>query len=74
MNELISKGLNNNKGLNASLLKVKTSKANINSASDFDKTSIYYGRDQNNIAANDKPLNVFDVQQTFAFPTVYGVQ
>lgn len=74
LNELISKGLNNNKGLNASLLKVKASKANINSAYDFDKTSIYYGRDQNNIAPNDKPLNVFGVQQTFAFPTVYGVQ
>lgn len=74
LDEFITKGLNNNKGLKASLFKVKASKANIDSAYDFDKTSIYYGRDQNNIAPNDKPLNVFGVQQTFAFPTVYGVQ
>ncbi len=74
LNQLISKGINNNKALKASQLQVEKSKANINSAYTFDKTNIYYNYDQNNLAYNDKAVSVIGAQQSFLFPTVYGAQ
>jgi len=40
----------------------------------FDKTLVYYEFDQNNIADNGYPLNVFGIEQNFNFPTVYMAQ
>jgi cobalt-zinc-cadmium resistance protein CzcA len=74
LDNLISKAIENNKGLKASQLQVDKLKANINSAYTFDKTNVYYNYDQNNLAVNNQPLKVFGVQQKFAFPTVYGAQ
>ena len=69
--EIHTLALSNNSGLRASKLKVDESKALIGSAFSFDKTDLYYHYDQNNIAINNKPLEVFGVQQNFLFPTVY---
>ncbi|MDX1766518.1 MAG: CusA/CzcA family heavy metal efflux RND transporter [Arenibacter troitsensis] len=69
--EIQALALNNNSGLNASKLKVDESKALIGSAFNFDKTDLYYHYDQNNIAFNNEPLEVFGIQQNFLFPTVY---
>ena len=71
---LISKALQNSKGIKAAQLQVDKMKGNINSAYTFDKTNIYYSYDQNNLALNNQPLKVFGIQQRFAFPTVYGAQ
>jgi heavy metal efflux system protein len=38
------------------------------------KTNITYGTDQNNIAENGHPLNVFGVEQSFSFPTLYSAE
>ena len=35
---------------------------------------MYLGYDQNNLAFNNKPINVFGIQQEFLFPTVYFAQ
>ena len=43
----------------------------ISSAFTFEKTSVYYEYDQNNIAINGEPIGVFGVQQDFLFPTIY---
>ncbi|WP_224490165.1 CusA/CzcA family heavy metal efflux RND transporter [Robertkochia flava] len=40
----------------------------------FDKTEIYYHYDQNNLAVNGRPLEVYGIQQNFLFPTVYTSQ
>ncbi|MBT8280131.1 MAG: TolC family protein, partial [Muriicola sp.] len=40
----------------------------------FDKTEIYYSYDENNIAVNGFPIDVFGIKQDFQFPTVYGAQ
>ncbi|MCM4171003.1 CusA/CzcA family heavy metal efflux RND transporter [Arenibacter sp. TNZ] len=69
--ELRTLALKGNSGLRASSLRVDESKALIGSAFNFDKTELYYHYDQNNLAFNDKPLEVFGVQQNFLFPTVY---
>jgi cobalt-zinc-cadmium resistance protein CzcA len=68
---LMKIALENNAGLKAESLKVNRSDAMISSAFSFDKTRIYYEYDQNNLAINGEPLNVFGVQQDFLFPTVY---
>ncbi|APY11125.1 multidrug transporter AcrB [Seonamhaeicola sp. S2-3] len=74
LNDLIKIAIENNSGLKANHLKMMQSKALINSAFNFDKTEIYYGYDENNLASNNKPISVFGVQQEFMFPTVYGSQ
>ncbi|MBB1194369.1 CusA/CzcA family heavy metal efflux RND transporter [Flavobacterium sp. SOK18b] len=74
LDSLLSKAMQNNKGIKAAQLQVDKTKANIKSANTFDKTNIYYSYDQNNLALNNQPLRVFGVQQRFAFPTVYGAQ
>lgn len=71
LNGLMEIALENNAGLKAGSLKVNQSDAMISSAFSFDKTRIFYEYDQNNLAINNKPLNVFGVQQDFLFPTVY---
>jgi cobalt-zinc-cadmium resistance protein CzcA len=66
--------LKNNKEIRAYTLKVQESIALRPSALTIDKTLIYYGYDQNNIAENGYPLNVFGLEQNFNFPTVYTSQ
>ena len=71
---LLSKVIQNNKGIKAAQLQVDKTEATIKSAYTFDKTNVYYSYDQSNLAMNDLPLKVFGVQQRFSFPTVYGAQ
>lgn len=63
--------LENNSSLKASNLKLEETQALIGSAFQLDKTAVYYQYDENNLALNDKPLNVYGVSQDFKFPTVY---
>lgn len=74
LNSLIVNGVKNNKGLKAYQLQVDKYQANIKSAYSFEKTTIYYNYDQNNLASNNEPLKIFGAQQRFSFPTVYGAQ
>ncbi|MFV8378692.1 CusA/CzcA family heavy metal efflux RND transporter [Flavobacterium sp. LB3R33] len=74
LDSLLSKAIQNNKGIKAAQLQVDKTKANIKTANTFDKTNIYYSYDQNNLVLNNEPLRVFGVQQRFSFPTVYGAQ
>lgn len=66
--------LQNNLGLKASVLRIDQSKERIGSAFNLDKTEIFFNKDQNNIAPNNLPLNVFGINQTFQFPTVYSTR
>jgi cobalt-zinc-cadmium resistance protein CzcA len=74
LDNLISKAIENNKGLKSAQLQVDKFEATISSAYMFDKTNVYYNYDQNNLAVNNLPVKVFGIQQKFAFPTVYGSQ
>ena len=69
--ETLMLAIENNASLKASNLKVDESNALIGSAFSFDKTSIYYSYDENNLAINNQPLKVFGIAQDFKFPTVY---
>ena len=74
LQDLIQRGLENNKELKAFSKQTEVSKENIKTAFNFDKTTFYYNYDQNNLALNNLPLKVFGVHQSFLFPTVYGAQ
>ncbi|MEO5790185.1 CusA/CzcA family heavy metal efflux RND transporter, partial [Gelidibacter sp.] len=69
--ETINLAIENNYGLKASALQIEEADALVGSAFSFDKTSVYYHYDQNNLAVNNLPLKVFGVTQDFKFPTVY---
>ncbi|MBT8236217.1 MAG: CusA/CzcA family heavy metal efflux RND transporter [Bacteroidia bacterium] len=71
LNALLDIALQNNQNLRAAALKVEEAEALTSSAFDFDKTSVYYGYDQNNRAINNEPISVFGVQQDLRFPTAY---
>jgi cobalt-zinc-cadmium resistance protein CzcA len=61
----------NNASIKASGLQIDEAKMLVGSAAFLDKTNIYYGYDENNLAINDKPISVFGVAQDFKFPTAY---
>ncbi|MDC6352707.1 CusA/CzcA family heavy metal efflux RND transporter [Zeaxanthinibacter sp. PT1] len=62
--------LTNNAGLDAAELRLQEAGAIRGSAFTFDKTSLYYSRDNNNLAQG-LPLTVYGLQQDLQFPTVY---
>jgi len=68
----ISLAIKNNSGLKASALKVEQTKSA--TSLDFPKTDIYYSYDANNIAENNIPLNVWGINQSLKFPTIYFAQ
>jgi len=74
LDSLVVKGIANNKNIKAMQLQVAKAKAAVKTAYSIDKTNIYYSFDQNNLALNNEPLKVFGVQQSLAFPTVYGAR
>ena len=74
VDQAIEIALKNNNKLKSSALRVDQSKQLIGSAIDINKTEFFYSEDQNNIAPNNLPLNVWGINQTFQFPTIYGAQ
>ncbi|MCB0686480.1 MAG: CusA/CzcA family heavy metal efflux RND transporter [Saprospiraceae bacterium] len=74
IDEAVAIAIKNNHALRASEQRVDQKTQLSNGAVDIPKTEIYYHRDQNNIAPNNLPLNVYGVNQSIQFPTVYGAQ
>ncbi len=74
VDQAVEIALQNNLGLKASALRIDQSKQLVGSAIDINKTEIYYNKDQNNLASNNLPYNVWGVSQTIQFPTIYGAQ
>ncbi|GAA5020685.1 acriflavine resistance protein B [Marivirga lumbricoides] len=72
--QAIEIALKNNKALQASAQSVQQSQQLLGTAISIPKTEIYYNKDNNNIAPNNLPLNVWGINQSIQFPTVYGAQ
>ncbi len=64
----------NNPRLKAYLLKTEQAAALTKTAISIPKTYIGYGTDQNNIAENGYPINVWSIEQELAFPTQYSTE
>lgn len=74
MESAVDLALENNIELHTYLLNVEKQKALQATAWSIEPTQIYYDFDENNIADNGHPLNVFGIEQSFNFPTVYTSQ
>jgi len=74
LNEILDLGINSSKEMQAYKLKIEQSKVLKSTAYNIDKTKFYYSHDQNNVAENGYPLNVWGVEQNFSFPTLYFAQ
>jgi cobalt-zinc-cadmium resistance protein CzcA len=74
LDEAIEIATNNNLGLKASAQRIEQSEQLIGTAIDINKTEIFYSKDENNIAPNNEVLNVWGINQSFQFPTIYGAQ
>ncbi|MCE3006925.1 MAG: CusA/CzcA family heavy metal efflux RND transporter [Bacteroidetes bacterium] len=72
--QAIEIALQRNAGLGASAQRANLGQQLVGTGIDIGKTEIYYGRDENNIAPNNLPLNVWGINQALQFPTVYGAQ
>lgn len=70
----VQQAMQNNKEINAYKLKVEEEKTLLHTSFPLDKTLVYYGKDQNNIAENGFPLQVFGIEQNFNFPALYTAQ
>jgi len=67
-------GIKNNRGLKSSSNQIFKNQQLEGTAFTIEKTDIYYSFDQNNLAPNNLPLNVFGVGQTIKFPSFYFKQ
>ncbi len=74
LDDAITLALENNKELKSFSLRIKEQESLQRTAFSLDKTMVFYGYDENNIAENGYPLKVFGVEQNFNFPTNYTLQ
>ena len=74
LEQAIDIAIENNRELKSYYLLAEQREALIPTAFSIDQTILYYEFDQNNIAENGYPLNVFGIEQNFKFPTVYTSQ
>ena len=74
LDEAIEIALKNNAGFQASQMRVTQQQKMEKTAFDIPQTSIYHGFDENNIAENGRPVDVYGIQQNINFPTLYGAQ
>ena len=74
LEQAVSLALENNRQLKASKFEVERNRNLIGTSIDIEKTQIYYGFDENNIAVNNAPLHVWGLSQSLRFPTVYSAQ
>ncbi|MCB0762810.1 MAG: CusA/CzcA family heavy metal efflux RND transporter, partial [Flavobacteriales bacterium] len=63
--------LKHNQGFQASAKWVYQQEKRSTTGWNLDKTEVYFNRDQNNIAPNNYPLDVYGIRQNLEFPTVY---
>ena len=72
LEQAIDLALKNNKEIGAYNLKVEERKALAKSLLEMDKTAVYYGYDQANVAENGHPIRTVGVEQNFLFPTIHA--
>lgn len=72
--QTLQMAIENNHALQASSKRIDQSEQRVGGALNIDKTQIFYGYDQNNIAENGLALKVFGLSQSFQFPTIYAAQ
>lgn len=71
LEQVLEQALTNNAGLESQRMMVAQQRSLVPAAYNIDRTHVYYGYDENNIAPNNQPLSIIGVEQTFQLPGVY---
>jgi len=71
LEQVLDQAMTNNAGLESQRISVSQQRSLVPAAYNIDRTHIYYGYDENNIAPNNQPLSIIGVEQTFQLPGVY---
>jgi heavy metal efflux system protein len=74
LEEAIALAVKNNAGLKSSSISVEQSKAMVKTSFDLERPVVYFNRDENNLPPVGDALNVWGIQQSLKFPTVFGKQ
>ena len=74
LTESITVALENNLKLKALELDIERNQLLRRTAFDLGKTSLYHAYDENNIAENGFPINVYGISQSLPFPSVMSTQ
>ncbi|MGI6243982.1 MAG: CusA/CzcA family heavy metal efflux RND transporter [Prevotella sp.] len=72
LDQAIELALTNNKEYHSYQMKVEQQRALATNKWELDKTKIYYGYDEANVADNGYALHTFGVEQSLPFPTVFA--
>ena len=72
LNQAISVATEQNLALQSAQLRVQQQERLEKTAFEIDRTHVYYGYDENNIAENGTALRVYGLQQSFSLPNVYS--
>ncbi len=72
LEELKRMALENNATMKSSILNVTKAEALVKTAYNFDKTQIYFERENDIIGTNTGELDSYGIAQNFSFPTVYA--
>jgi cobalt-zinc-cadmium resistance protein CzcA len=71
LEELQAIAIANNPGLQARALETEAQEAAVSGAVKIAPTEVYYAFDENNIAENNAPIQVWGIQQNLEFPSTY---
>ncbi len=74
LNQISEIAISNNREIKAYNIKAEQSEVLVKTSFELDKTLVYYGFDQNNIAKNGYPLSILGIEQDFKFPTLYSAK
>ena len=74
LEQAIEIALENNAQGKASSLRVEEAESLLGTAWDLEQTEIFYRHDQNEIAENGYPNEVWGISQSIQFPTIYAAQ
>ena len=74
LDELIDIAVKNNAGLKINDATIEKSRLEMKSSTQFENSLLYFNRDYNNLALNDKPLNVIGLEQSFEYPGSYRIK
>lgn len=74
LDELLEEALARHPGTRAAALEINQARAQKASAWSLDKTQVFFGYDQNNVASNNVPLRVWGISQSVEFPTRYAAR
>lgn len=74
IDQLIDIAVKNNQYVKSKESEIEKTSMEAEASTQFDNTYLYFSRDNNNYALNEKPLNVFGIEQSFKYPSINNLK